>query len=141
MTAAPRLAALAVVLDGKGHVLLVRRRNPPDAGLWGYPGGHVEAGETVLAAAARELHEETGVLAEPVMLLTGLDAICHDAAGRLEHHFFLAAVLCRYLAGQPGAADDADDAAWLPVADVLEGRLAMSAEVDTVLRLAVDRRD
>lgn len=137
MTGHPRLAALAVVLDGAGHVLLVRRRNPPDAGLWGYPGGHVEPGETVLAAAARELHEETGVLARPLALLTGLDIIGHDAAGRLEHHFFLAAVLCRYLSGRPAPADDATEAAWLPVDQVLTGGLAASADVDTVLQLAL----
>ena len=67
----PRLAALAVTLDqGRNHVLLVQRRNPPDAGLWGFPGGHVEAGETALCAAARELAEETGVIATPVPIWT-----------------------------------------------------------------------
>ena len=56
----PRLAVLAVVLRGE-QVLLVRRANPPDAGLWGYPGGKVDWGETVEAAALRELAEETGL--------------------------------------------------------------------------------
>ena len=50
--ALPRLGAIAVVLH-QGKVLLVRRKNPPDAGLWGFPGGHVDAGETALDAAAR----------------------------------------------------------------------------------------
>ena len=90
----PVLAALAVVVEGH-NVLLVRRRNPPDAGLWGYPGGHVEAGETALAAAVRELAEETTVLADPVGYLANLDTILPGADGRLAHHFFLEAVLCR----------------------------------------------
>ncbi|MGV6850187.1 MAG: NUDIX domain-containing protein, partial [Marinibacterium sp.] len=68
----PRLGALAVVLRD-GHVLLARRANPPDAGLWGFPGGHVEPGETGLAAAVRELAEETGVIARPVDYLTNID--------------------------------------------------------------------
>ncbi|OWJ87584.1 NUDIX domain-containing protein, partial [Paracoccus yeei] len=55
--ARPVLAALAVLIDHDPdhgpRVLLVQRRNPPDAGLWGFPGGHVEPGETALAAAAR----------------------------------------------------------------------------------------
>lgn len=35
------------------EVLLVRRANPPDAGHWGFPGGKMELGETIEAAAAR----------------------------------------------------------------------------------------
>ena len=133
----PALAVLAVVLH-EGRVLLVRRRNPPDAGLWGYPGGHVEAGETALAAAARELAEETGVLADPLGYLANLDIILHGAEGALAHHFFLVAVLCRYRSGLPQAADDAEEAAWLPVDQVLSGALQMSRDVDNVLRRALE---
>ncbi len=133
----PALAVLAVVLHGD-QVLLVRRRNPPDAGLWGYPGGHVEAGETALAAAARELAEETSVRADPLEYLANLDIILRDADGRLEHHFFLVAVLCRYRGGAPQAGDDATHAAWIPVAQVLSGALPMSRDVDRVLRRALE---
>ncbi|MBL9057335.1 MAG: NUDIX hydrolase [Rhodobacteraceae bacterium] len=133
----PALAVLAVVLHGD-QVLLVRRRNPPDAGLWGYPGGHVEAGETALAAAARELAEETSVRADPLEHLANLDTILRDADGRLEHHFFLVAVLCRYRGGTPQAGDDATHAAWVPVAQVLSGALPMSRDVDRVLRRALE---
>ena len=136
----PVLAALAVVVQG-GNVLLVRRRNPPDAGLWGYPGGHVEAGETALAAAARELAEETAVRAAPVGYLANLDTILPGDDGRLAHHFFLVAVLCRYLGGSPQAADDAEEAAWMPVEQVLSGALPMSRDVDRVLRRALEYPD
>ena len=132
----PVLAALAVVVQG-GNVLLVRRRNPPDAGLWGYPGGHVEAGETALAAAARELAEETGVLAGPVAYLANLDTILPGDDGRLAYHFFLVAVLCRYLDGSPQPSDDAVEAAWPPVQQVFIAALPMSRDVDRVPRLAL----
>ncbi|MGR3454890.1 NUDIX hydrolase [Pseudooceanicola sp.] len=135
MTDHPRLAALAVVLRGE-HVLLVRRRNEPDAGLWGFPGGHVEAGETVGAAAVRELQEETGVKAAPRGTLDTLDIILHDEDGTLRFHFLLVAVLCAHVAGEPVAADDVDDAAWVPVAKVLARALPMSADVDTVVAKA-----
>ena len=58
----PKLGASACVWkDGK--VLLVQRAKPP-LGLWSLPGGHVEFGETALAAAERELLEESGVTAD-----------------------------------------------------------------------------
>ena len=96
------------------------------------------AGETALAAAARELAEETSVRADPLEYLANLDIILRDADGRLEHHFFLVAVLCRYRGGAPQAADDATHAAWVPVAQVLSGALPMSRDVDRVLRRALE---
>ena len=135
----PRLAALAVVLRDD-QVLLVQRRNPPDAGLWGFPGGHVEPGETALAAAARELAEETGVIARPLAYLDNIDVIERDAGGALRFHFLLAAVLCAYVSGQPVAADDALDAGWWPVDAVIAGGLPQSASVAAVLRRALEMR-
>ncbi|KEF11497.1 hypothetical protein DF18_36085, partial [Streptomyces rimosus] len=46
-----------VALLAAGHVLLIERGWDPYAGCWALPGGHVDAGETSLAAAARELAE------------------------------------------------------------------------------------
>ncbi|MFT4012124.1 MAG: NUDIX hydrolase [Paracoccus sp. (in: a-proteobacteria)] len=136
----PRLAALAVTLRGD-QVLLVRRRNPPDAGLWGFPGGHVEPGETALAAAARELLEETGVTAHPRAYLDNIDMIAHDPDGTLRFHFLLAAVLCDYQAGEPRAADDAQDAAWFTQSRILnpppEEALPLSRGVSDLLALAL----
>ncbi|NTZ92386.1 NUDIX domain-containing protein [Agrobacterium tumefaciens] len=48
----PIPAALAVVTRERS-VLLVRRANPPDAGLWGYPGGKIGSAELLAAAAVR----------------------------------------------------------------------------------------
>ncbi|MFC7704372.1 NUDIX hydrolase [Plastorhodobacter daqingensis] len=132
----PRLAALAVLLRGS-EVLLARRRNPPDAGLWGYPGGHVDAGESVAVAALRELREETGVIAEPLRYLGGLDVILPAPGGGWAHHFFLVPVLCRHVAGDPVPQDDVADAAWFPVARILARDLEMSVDVDTVLSEAL----
>lgn len=136
MTHFPRLAALAVSLRDD-HVLLVQRRNPPDAGLWGFPGGHVEPGETALAAAARELAEETGVTAAPRRYIDNVDVIIRGDDGALQFHFLLAAVLCDGATGQPVAADDALDARWWPVADVLAGAMPISANVSEILRGAM----
>lgn len=134
----PLLGAIAVVVHD-GHVLLARRRKEPDAGLWGFPGGHVELGETALTAAARELLEETGVTAQPVDYLTNIDVIVAGPDGATAVHFLLAAVLCRYEAGEPAPDDDVSDAAWIPVETVLTGALPMSDKVDLVVRLAQAR--
>ena len=134
MADGPVLAALAVLVEDD-RVLLVRRRNEPDAGLWGYPGGRVGRGETVFAAAERELAEETGVEAEARAFLTLIDVIQREGDA-VAHHFALAAVLCARRAGEPVAADDVSEAAWVPVADVAAGRLPTSARVAEVAGLA-----
>jgi len=135
--ALPKLGALAVVLR-EDHVLLVQRGKPPDAGLWGFPGGHVELGETALEAAIRELAEETGVVARAQGYLTNVDVIAR-AGESVAYHYLLAAVQCDYVRGTPCAADDARNAAWFPIAEVLEGRLPCSERVPAVLRCALHR--
>lgn len=129
----PRVGAIAVVLHND-RVLLVQRRNPPDAGKWGFPGGHVESGETALHAAARELAEETGVIARPRHYLTNLDIILRDETGQVQVHYLLAGVVCDFVSGTPVAGDDASAAAWVPFADV--AKLDCSADVQRVIDLA-----
>lgn len=129
MTSHPKLGALAVVARGD-TVLMVRRGKAPNRGLWGFPGGHVELGETALAAAVRELAEETGVTATARDYLGNIDLIERDGA-RVLYHYLLAAVLCDWQAGDPVAADDAEAAAWL-TRDQMAG-LPMSPNVDRVL--------
>lgn len=140
MTNWPKPAALAVV-PNDGKLLLVRRRNEPDAGLWGFPGGHVDPGETVLEAAVRELREETTIVADPVEYLINLDVIQRNDDGTLAHHFLLVAVLCRFRSGTPTGQDDVFEAAWFDFDTVLNHDLAMSKDVDTVLRVAMQRTE
>ncbi|SEK17589.1 NUDIX hydrolase [Pacificibacter marinus] len=131
----PKLGALAVVIH-QDQALLVQRKNPPDAGTWGYAGGHVEFGESFAEAAVRELHEETSVRATAVTLLDTAELIHRDADGAVTHHFVLGAVLCRYDSGVPVADDDAMDAAWVPLQVIYDKHLPMSDKVDEVARAA-----
>ena len=56
------LVAACALIDADGRVLLAKRpAGRPLAGLWEFPGGKVEAGETPEAALVRELDEELGI--------------------------------------------------------------------------------
>ena len=61
--ARPSVTADVVIVtrEASPRVLLIRRKNEPFAGAWAIPGGFVDPGETLAAAAERELREETGV--------------------------------------------------------------------------------
>lgn len=131
----PIAAAIALVVKDD-QILLVRRANTPDAGRWGFPGGKIEFGETVLAAAERELAEETGIQGEALRVLTAVEAFDRDEADDLRQHFILIGVLCRWLSGTPVAGDDALDAAWFSQAALNIGDLALSLDVAEVAALA-----
>ncbi|GAB5378108.1 MAG: NUDIX hydrolase [Acuticoccus sp.] len=132
----PVAAAIAVVIRGDA-VLLVRRANPPDAGRWGFPGGKIEPGETLPEAALRELREETGVTAQALRVITALDAFGDEPDIAHRRHFILIAMLCRWRAGEPVAADDALEAAWFPLADLVGASdLPLSRNVVAVAREA-----
>ena len=65
MSGAEILGVIGVLRDAEGRVLMVERsahvRSP---GLWCFPGGHVEPGESLQDAVARELLEELGLVVE-----------------------------------------------------------------------------
>ncbi len=131
----PVPAALAVVLH-EDRVLLVQRRNPPDAGLWGYPGGKIEMGETIEGAAIRELLEETGVAAEARHLLTPFDVLYREPGGPLLGHYILLPVLCAFRGGIPKAATDALDAAWFDSVQLERAAVAFSRRVVVLMQEA-----
>src|SRR5579871_6377428 len=65
----PTLAVDCVVFDPRGRLLLIRRKHPPFGGQYALPGGFVDYGEMTEHAAARELAEETGLVAVSVSLV------------------------------------------------------------------------
>jgi 8-oxo-dGTP diphosphatase len=65
----PLPAAAALVLDEDRRVLLVKRKYPPSEGMWCLPIGFAEMGETIAAAALRELSEETGIAGRILRLI------------------------------------------------------------------------
>jgi len=75
----------AVITDARGRILLNRRNGTSDmAGLWEFPGGKREPGETSEQALARELHEELGIEAEVGDWLMEVPQLYPDKRLRLE---------------------------------------------------------
>jgi 8-oxo-dGTP diphosphatase len=107
----PAVAVGLVARDRAGRLLLVKRANPPAKGRWSLPGGRVEAGETIVEAAVRELREETG-----------LEATVGEVAGVVErigegHHFVIVDLWAELAGGAvPAAGGDAADARLVELA-------------------------
>ena len=94
----PVVGVGAIIIEN-GRVLLVKRGHPPLAGEWSIPGGVLELGETVQAAAVREAREETCLTVEATELLGVYDRVLRDDAGRTLYHFVLIDFFCRPVAG------------------------------------------
>lgn len=103
----------AVVHDGAGRLLVVRRGREPGRGLWSLPGGRCEPGETATAAVVREVREETG-----------LDVVAGRLVGRVERAgpggsvYVIDDVACTVTGGELAAGDDADDVRWVDTAEL-----------------------
>ena len=118
--ARPVVGIGVVVLRGN-DVLLIRRRSPPRAHRWSLPGGVQELGETVFAAARREVFEETAVEIAVDGLIDVVDLIEHDDRdGRIRWHYTLIEVRASWRAGEVLAGSDAEAAVWVAL-DRLDG--------------------
>jgi ADP-ribose pyrophosphatase YjhB (NUDIX family) len=92
-----------IIIEVEGGIVLIERKNPPHG--WAIPGGFVDYGETVEAAAVREAKEETGL----DVRLTGLLGVYSDPSRDPRHHT-ISTVFFASATGQPIADDDAVDA-------------------------------
>ncbi|WP_156460096.1 NUDIX hydrolase [Mesorhizobium sp. Root157] len=120
----PEIPAVSVALVRNDRVLLVKRALPPSQGLYAFPGGKVEAGETLEEAARRELMEETtlgGARLRP------LETIFIE--GARDNHpldYRLTVFGADYVGGDAVASDDAATAAFYTLADMAALPLADS---------------
>lgn len=108
----PVVAVGAVVFSGE-RVLLVRRGQPPSHDLWAIPGGKVRLGETLQAAAEREILEETGLTVRARQPVYTFDLIEQDAQGRIRFHYVIVDLIADYVAGTISAGDDAREVRWI----------------------------
>ena len=95
-----RLAVDVIIEMADGGIVLIGRRNPPPG--WALPGGFVEYGESVEAAAVREAREETSLAVELVRQFHTYSDPARDPRGHTVSTVFVARGR-----GRPRAQDDA----------------------------------
>ncbi len=83
-----RVVAGALAADGR--ILVAKRKKAPHAGLWEFPGGKVEGGESDIDALRRELREELGVAVERAALVHTRDHDYAHGSVRIMFHVVLA---------------------------------------------------
>jgi 8-oxo-dGTP diphosphatase len=113
----PIVGVGAVVLVD-GRVVLVKRAHEPLKGAWNLPGGAVELGETLEAACAREVLEETGLEVRVGPVIEVFDRIMVDGQRRVQYHFVLVDYLCHVCGGTLACGSDASDVALADPSDL-----------------------
>jgi 8-oxo-dGTP diphosphatase len=129
---------ILTIRESRLSVLLVRRGIPPYKGRWALPGGFVEEGEDLEAAALRELVEETGTTLREVHLeqLRTYGTPRRDPRGRVVTvaHLALAPDL-----PAPRAGSDAAHAEWVGVDEALAAGPKLAFDHEVILADGVER--
>jgi 8-oxo-dGTP diphosphatase len=112
--------AVSLAVFRSGRVLLARRGKPPFAGAFSLPGGVVELGETLEAAALRELREEVQVEARIVAFNRHVESIERDSAGKIRHHYMIASFAGEWIAGEGTPGPEAVEIIWAEPARLAE---------------------
>lgn len=107
---------MIIICKPQRKVLLIQRGHEPFKGYWAIPGGYVEEGETIIAAARRELQEETGI--------TGVDLQqvgTYGDPGRDPRGWQVTVAHVGYVSEMVGkAGDDAAAAHWFDFGELPE---------------------
>lgn len=94
----PKIGVGVMVKNNQGKVLMGLRLSKHGYGTWSFPGGHLEFGETMMQAAIRETHEETGLIIDDLELISIADEL-----GALDQnkHYVNVGFLAHAINGKP----------------------------------------
>ena len=113
------ICGVGIVVFHQQKVLLIRRGKPPRQGEWSIPGGKQKLGETLQQAARREVQEETGLKLGTLMLVDVVDSIFKDSQEQIQYHYSLVEWTGEFVSGELNAADDASDAEWFELSEII----------------------
>jgi 8-oxo-dGTP diphosphatase len=130
------ILAVSTAVFREGRVLIARRARAPWRGAYSLPGGVVEIGETLEAAAARELFEEVGAEADITHFVEHVQPIAREGE-RVRAHFVIAVFAARWRRGEPAVSPEVEDVLWadpmavdgLPTTPELPRILARAASI------------
>lgn len=110
----PKAATVAVIVNGRGEILVCRRANDPAKGTLDLPGGFTDIGETAEEGVRREVREETGLEVTGVRFLFSRPNVYLFSG--MEVHTMDLFFLCSVDDGvQPVAHDDASEVMFVPL--------------------------
>lgn len=128
--------AIVFRFDGdRLHLLLIERKNPPCQGALAFPGGFLNMDETTEKCCARELMEETGLSGLYMKQVGTVSTLDRDPRGRVLSTVYYA--LCPNKA-DVRAGDDAADAHWVPLDEVLHQVECTRPKTDGMIRMSED---
>jgi len=117
----PKAAVSAIIIEDD-RLLLIRRAKDPNKGLWSFPGGGIELGETAAEACAREVFEETGLVVDVGSVAGVRDVIGRDGGG-VSYHYVIVNFRAKVVSGELIAGSDAQEARWVSLGDLADQEL------------------
>ncbi|MCX8170133.1 MAG: NUDIX hydrolase [Candidatus Methanomethyliaceae archaeon] len=133
----PIIGAGILVIDN-GKVLLIKRGNDPNKGLWSIPGGMVGLGESPEEAAIREFKEETGLDAIIEDLLGVFNVVIRDDKGKIKYHYVVIDYLGKVIGGMLKPGSDVLDAKWFEINEL--SKIQTSATLKKAIELVMKNK-
>lgn len=116
-----------IILNKKGKFLLIQRgpKSKNEVGMWGFPGGALEFGETIEEAITREVKEELGIKIKPLKKLAPVN---HRILNE-KQHWVAAPYICQLVSGKPKIMEPSkiSKLKWLSLAEAKKLNLSLVA--------------
>jgi 8-oxo-dGTP diphosphatase len=109
----PRIGSALLVQDEANRILLGQRNKDPQRGSWVIPGGKIHAFESIAAAAARELQEETGLRVK-----VGNQFRAYEIVNPPNEHRIVIYSWARVAEGVPKASDDLSEVRFFSIEEL-----------------------